>query len=153
MIFPNGSEPVSGWQVRFPIKRAPNAESYRVVDGQGNLAFLKIFDKERVANDGFDSKGQLLELSIMESLDHLGIPSFMESGVLEDERRPYMLTELVPGETLHHRLARDFALQQFHARLLMEQLLEIVAYLHALEDPVVHNERVRDISVKQVLLF
>ena len=140
MIFPNGSEPVMGWHVRFPIKRAPNAESYRVVNGQGNRAFLKIFDKERVAEDRLDPKGQLLELAIMEYLEHPGIPSFMESGVLENERRPYMLTELVPGETLDHRLARDFAFPKHDARMLMEQLLKIVAYLHALDDPVVHNE-------------
>ena len=140
MIFPNGSEPLLGWQVRFPIKRALNAESYRVVDGQGNRAFLKIFDKARMAADRLDPQGQLLELAILERLEHPRIPSFMESGVLEDGRRPYMLTELIPGETLDHRLARDFALQTYHAKMLMEQLLEIVTYLHALDDPVVHNE-------------
>ena len=140
MIFANGSEPVSGWQVRFPIKRAPNAQTYRVVDGQGNRAFLKVFDKELVPEDRLDPKGQLIEVAIMESLQHPYIPSFKESGMLEDERRAYMLTELVPGETLDHRLARDFALPKFHAKMLMEQLLEIVAYLHAVDDPVVHSE-------------
>lgn len=140
MIFPNGSEPVPGWKVRFPIKRAPNAESYRVVDGQGNRAFLKIFDMERVADDRLDPKGQLLELTIIECLEHPGIPSVIQSGVLEDERQPYIITELVPGETLDHRLARDFALPNYQAKLLMERLLEIVAYLHTLDDRVVHNE-------------
>lgn len=140
MIFQNGSEPVPGWQVRFPVKQAENAESYRVVDGEGSPAFLKVFDVDRMAEDRFDSTGHLLELGIMESLDHLGIPSFIRSGVLGEEKRPYLLTELVPGETLDHRLARDFALPSYLARSLMEGLLETVAYLHALGDPVVHNE-------------
>ena len=140
MTFPNGSEPVSGWEVRFPIKRAANAESYRVVDGQGNRAFLKIFDKNRVPQDRLDQTGQLIEMAIMDCVKHPGIPSFIKSGFLDDKTRPYMLTELVPGETLDHRLARDFALPTHHGWMLMEQLLQIVAYLHSLDDPVVHNE-------------
>ena len=140
MMFPNGSEPVPGWQVRFPVKQTANAESYRVVDDEGNPAFLKVFDLHRLAEDGFDATGQLLELAAVGSLDHPGIPSFIQSGVLGDDKRPYLLTELVPGETLDYRLARDFALPTYHARSLVEGLLEIVAYLHALDDPVVHNE-------------
>ena len=34
MIFPNGSEAIPGWRVRFPVKQAENAETYRVVDDQ-----------------------------------------------------------------------------------------------------------------------
>ncbi len=139
MTLPNGSEPLPGWRVRFPVKQGENAETYRVVDDQGSPAFLKVFDPARIPEDRFDSEGRLIEVAISESLNHPGIPTVRASGVLGD-RRPYLLVEPVPGETLDHRLAREFALPPAFALFLMRELLAIVAYLHGLDDQVVHNE-------------
>ena len=140
MIFPNGSEAIPGWRVRFPVKQAENAETYRVVDDRGNPAFLKVFDPARIPEDRFDSEGQLIEVAVSGSLSHPGIPAFKASGVLGPVKRPYLLAELVPGETLDHHLARKFALAPAFALFLMRELLATVAHLHALDDPVVHNE-------------
>lgn len=140
MIFPNGSEAIPGWRVRFPVKRAENAETYRVVDDRGTPAFLKVFDPTRIPEDRFDSEGRLIEVAISESLNHPGIPTVKASGVLGEVQRPYLLAELVPGETLDHRLAREFALPPAFALFLMRDLLATVAYLHGLDDQVVHNE-------------
>ena len=76
----------------------------------------------------------------MGSLDHPSIPTVESSGVVEPQGQPYLLTELVPGETLEDRLARDFALTSAHASVVIRELLEAVAYLHGLRDPVFHNE-------------
>ncbi len=140
MIFANGSEAIPGWHVRFPVKEAENAETYRVADDRGNPAFLKVFDPARIPEDRFDGEGQLIEVAISGSLSHPGIPTFMESGALAETKRPYLLAELVPGETLDHRLAREFALAPAFALLLMRDLLATVAYLHGLDDRVAHNE-------------
>ena len=76
----------------------------------------------------------------MGSLNHPSIPSVEASGVVGSRGQPYLLTELVPGETLEDRLARDFALTSAHASVVIRELLEAVAYLHGLRDPVFHNE-------------
>ena len=136
------SRPIPGWQVVGSIKQAADADTYRVADDRGNRAFLKVFHPGRIPEHRIGTDGGLLEVTILESLRHPRIPSVIESGELDDSRRPYLLTELVPGETLDQRLQRELVLHAGAAKLLLESLLEAVAYLHELRDPVVHNELV-----------
>ena len=142
MTAPNQSHPIPGWRIVGSVSQAANADTYRVADTGGGRAFLKVFHPDRTAEHGFGLGGKLLEIAILESLQHPSIPTVIEAGVLEDGKRPYLLTELVPGETLDHRLRREFALNAASADLLMRELLGVTAYLHALDDPVVHNELV-----------
>ena len=139
MALPNGNRPLPGWRIRFPVKQAENADTYRVADESGALAFLKVFHPDRIGADRFTSDGNLLEIAIMESLDHPGIPPIRQSGVL-DNGQPYFLGDLVPGETLDHRLARVAAISADAATSLMRELCAAISYLHALPDPVTHNE-------------
>lgn len=142
MIIPIRSHPIPGWQVVGSVKQASNADTYRVADDRGKRAFLKVFDLDRVPKHRVGAGGKLLEVTILESLNHPRIPSVIESGVLEKGKFPYLLTELIPGETLDHRLQREFALRAAPAKRLLSDLLRVVAYLHRLDDPVVHNELV-----------
>ena len=139
MPLPNGSRPLPGWQIRFPVKQAENADTYRVADESGALAFLKVFHLDRIGADRFTSDGMLLEIAIMESLDHPSIPPIRQSGVLNNGH-PYFLADLVPGETLDHRLARVVAISADAAKSLMRELCAAISYLHSLPDPVTHNE-------------
>ena len=136
------THPIPGWRVVGSVAQAVNADTYRVADSGGGRAFLKVFHPDRIPEHGFGPGGKLLEIAILQSLQHPGIPAVIEAGILEDGKCPYLLTELVPGETLDHRLQREFALSAAPADLLMRELLSVIAYLHALEDPVVHNELV-----------
>lgn len=142
MIIPVRTHPIPGWQVVGSVKQATNADTYRVADSRGNRAFLKVFHPDRIPEHRIGAGGKLLEVTILESLHHPRIPSVIESGVLEEDKRPYLLTELIPGETLDHRLQREFALRMAPAKRLLGDLLGVVAYLHGLDDPVVHNELV-----------
>ena len=139
MLLPNGSRPLPGWQIRFPVKQAENADTYRVADEKGALAFLKVFHPDRIGADRFTSDGELLEIAIMESLDHPGIPPIRQSGVLDDGQ-PFFLADLVPGETLDHRLARVVAISANAVGSLMRELCVPVSHLHSLPDPVTHHE-------------
>ena len=140
MILSKGTEVIPGWRVRFPVKQAANADTYRVANTTGQLGFFKLFHPQRIPEDRFDSDERLLEVVIMGALDHPSIPAVQASGIIGPRGQPYLLTELVPGETLEDRLARDFALTSAHASVVIRELLEAVAYLHGLEDPVFHNE-------------
>lgn len=139
MTLPNGSEPVEGWRIRFRITKGAKAEAYRVADNEQKLAFLKVFNSHGLKQDRLDSTGRPLELAIIGSLKCPGIPGLIQSGLLHSGGRPYFITDLVPGETLEMLLLRKFALSEDRAKPLLEGLLEIAAYLHALEDPVIHN--------------
>ncbi|WP_420462491.1 AAA family ATPase [Candidatus Palauibacter sp.] len=139
--FGAGEEPVSGFRVQFPIKRSANADTYRIVDHDGRLGFLKVFDRTRLPHDRFDARGQLREIAALASLSHEGIPEVWAHGETPvPDSSPYVLTRFVPGETLHERLRREYAVEPLIAKALMRSLLDVVAYLHELGDPLFHNE-------------
>ena len=139
MQYSKKQQPLPGYTVRFPIKEGINAETYRLVDGEKKAWFFKLFHPERLAEDRFNSDGRLRELVMLESLDVDGIPTLKEVGELDDES-PYALMEFVPGETLDDRLRRDYNLMPEVVIDIMEALAAIVARLHDLDDPVIHNE-------------
>ena len=140
MPFAPGTEVVPGWRIRFAIKAAADADTYRVVASDGELGFLKVFRLECVRADRFDPNGRLLEIVIAESIRHDGVPRVRESGVMEGSGWPYVLMELIPGETLGDLLAREVALPYPRSLALMRDLVQVAAHLHRREDPVHHNE-------------
>ena len=139
MQYSRKQQPLPGYTVRFPIKEGINAETYRLVEGEMKAWFFKLFHPERLAEDRFNSDGRLRELVMLDSLDVDGIPTLKEVGELDDES-PYALMEFVPGETLDDRLRRDYTLMPEVVMGIMKSLATIVARLHDLDDPVIHNE-------------
>ena len=140
MRFDKGQEALPGYRVKFPIKDAANAETYRVLDEAGQAFFLKIFQPNRLNEDDFDLDGRLREIRILEGLDLSGVPATRKSGTIgEGEEAPYVLMEFVSGETLHERLRREHTLLPEDARSMMLALLDTVGQLHAPDDPLIHN--------------
>ncbi len=131
---------VSGWVIRSHIKSSANAETYRVAGPSGRFGFLKVFDTDRVPEDRRGQDGELLETVIMQLIGHPGVPTVRSTGTIGAGKRPYLLTDLVPGETLADRLAREVVLTSAQVSVVMRDLLGIVAHIHTLDNPVFHNE-------------
>ena len=140
-MFQRGDEILSGWRVRFVAGAAAGTatQNYRVRHEDGARAFLKVLGGGRTGADALGADGRLREISILQSLTHPGVPRVLETGTLGTDGRPYVLMELVPGETLEALLARNIAVSPAHARELTLALLETVAHLHQRADPVFHN--------------
>ncbi|HEX4353750.1 MAG TPA: serine/threonine-protein kinase, partial [Polyangiales bacterium] len=68
------------------------------------------------------------EAKMLASLDHPNIVAVTDFGIAEDA--PYLVMELLEGETLADRLARG-PLDQQHAAQLSEALLRALAFVHA----------------------
>lgn len=135
-----GDEPVPGWRVRFVIGEGSGTEAYRVRGADGARGLLKLYPPARTGSRGPDCDATPHgEVNILKSLDHPGIPRVLDTGEIGADSRPYVLLELVPGETLEALLARNIALSPGHARELMRGLIATVARLHQWDDPVVHN--------------
>lgn len=135
-----GDELVPGWRVRFVIGDGSGTEAYRVRRADGERGLLKLYPPP---STGSDAPGRDVtphsEINILKSLDHPGIPRVLDTGVIGADSRPYVLLELVPGETLKALLARNVALSPGHARELMRSLIATVARLHQGYDPVAHS--------------
>ena len=91
------------------------------------------------------------EAKVLEALDHANIPAFIDHFEVKDERalRGFALVqEYVPGRTLRDAQQERPTPRASAMRPWLERLLEVCAYLHAREPPVIH----RDISPKNVIV-
>lgn len=93
------------------------------------------------------AKGQFEReaLALLE-LRHECVPRLHE--FFEEEGRYFLVQDFVEGETLQRVVERRGPLPEPEVRVLLEQLLSVLEYLHGLASPVVH----RDIKPENVIL-
>jgi cell division cycle protein len=98
----------------------------------------------------YDKDGQVIEVELASSLNHMNLCSFVDSGKLERDGHQllYVVTEYVKGENLNDRLYRGGSLSPMEIRQVMSALLSAINYIHTLDRPVIHNE----ITVENIML-
>ena len=142
MQFSKGESPVEGSKVLFPIKDARNAETYRIIDVDGMLSFMKIFNPDLLEPSDYDENGQLHELALLKDIHHPGIPELKRTGTMAMEVGdvPYGIFEFVPGETLMDVRRRELILNPEHVRQWVIELTRAVAHLHETTEVICHNQ-------------
>jgi hypothetical protein len=84
------------------------------------------------------------EAQLVARLSHPNLVRLLDAG--EDEDGPYLVLELVEGETLKDRIRREGALDPYEAARLCAQVADGLAYAHA--EGIVH----RDVKSQNVLI-
>lgn len=84
------------------------------------------------------------EAQLVGRLSHPNVVRLLDGG--EDEEGPYLVLELVEGETLKDRIQRDGALAPAEAARIVAQVADALAYAHA--EGIVH----RDVKSQNVLI-
>ncbi|MBR1798521.1 MAG: AAA family ATPase [Bacteroidales bacterium] len=130
------------YTVAFPIREGDYAETYRVKDSEGHNHFLKLIDLERLNGKQFDADGNVIEVNIMQGIDHPCVMHLIEHGEtsLGGRQVAYMVSEFISGETLEQRYNRERSSNPYEVRQWMLDVLEGLQYLHQQPDPVIHNE-------------
>lgn len=105
----------------------------------GHEVAIKVLELSRVrdwsAFERFDR-----ECAVLESLDHPGVPRVV-THIRDDERGRYLLVmERVPGRSLAEDLAEGRRRTEAGLLDLLEQLLDVLEYLHGLHPPVIHRD-------------
>ena len=136
--------------VVFPHKEGCYAQTYRVKDENGKVKFLKLIFMEELEVFQYDRDGQVIEVELASSLNHMNLCSFVDSGELEwnEHQLLYIVTEYVKGENLNDRLYRGSSLSPMEIRQIMSALLSAINYIHTLNRPIIHNE----ITVENIML-
>ncbi len=91
------------------------------------------------------------EAKVLRALNHPGIPRYVEHSAPTEKRpdaRFVLVQELADGVSLAQKLAGGWRPTEAQAERIGRQLLDICAYLHDLEPPVVH----RDIKPANVIV-
>jgi serine/threonine protein kinase len=106
------------------------------LDRMGDWKVLELFERES---------------KVLRQLSHPGIPAFVDSFAVEEVDTPQafvLVQELVRGRTLRELMRSQHVLGQAEMLAWFGEILEILAYLHALNPPVVH----RDVTPKNIIL-
>ena len=144
------NDSIGKYVVVFPHKEGSYAQTYRVKDEYGKVKFLKLIFMEELEVYQYDKDGQVIEVELASSLNHMNLCSFVDSGKLEWDGHQllYVVTEYVKGENLNDRLYRGGTLSPMEIRQVMSALLSAINFIHTLDRPVIHNE----ITVENIML-
>lgn len=141
-ILPKGFVIDSVYSVLLYIKQGNNAETYRVKGKDGKLYFLKLFNYAKLHRSAFDSNNNLLEIEFLKKIRHEHIVSYKDSGELiyDGKKFTYLVLDFIAGETLAERISREPFKNYYDIQQIIVGLLSGIAYLHALPEPIIHNE-------------
>lgn len=78
------------------------------------------------------------EAAILKSLNHPGIPRFYDFFI--EAGNKYLVMELVHGQDLEKRVQQDGLIAPQQAIVWMQQVCEVLAYLHNQATPIIHRD-------------
>ncbi len=109
----------------------------------GRAVAIKVLHAALLKHDGMDNR-MLQEAAILEELQHPGVTTIFDCGLLEDHR-PWIAMELVTGECLASKLARVGTLAPIEVCNLIAALADVLATAH------LHGVVHRDLKPENVL--
>lgn len=86
------------------------------------------------------------EAEVLKNLDHPGVVKLIECFV--EDHRGYVVLERVPGKSLRDLVESEGPLTESKVLSIIDQVLEILSYLHSRQPPVVH----RDVAPDNLLM-
>jgi serine/threonine protein kinase len=142
-------DPLQRYQIMDPLGRGAGGRTYRAIDrATSREVAVKVLSLRDTGGDWkrFDLFER--EVAVLKTLDHPGIPHYIDSYASERTGDYFLVMELVDGKPLSRRIAEQQRLDGATLRDMLDQALGILEYLHGLSPPVIH----RDIKPANLLL-
>jgi len=142
-------DPLQRYQIMDPLGRGAGGRTFRAIDrATSRQVAVKVLSLRDTGGDWkrFDLFER--EVAVLKTLDHPGIPRYIDSYASEPTGDYFLVMELVDGKPLSRRIAEQQRLDGATLRDLLDQALAILEYLHGLSPPVIH----RDIKPANLLL-
>ncbi|MCA9670351.1 MAG: serine/threonine protein kinase, partial [Myxococcales bacterium] len=128
------------YELGRPLGRGGQGHTYRARDREsGDAVAVKVL---HLSGGGGWKAFDLFEreCAVLRSLEHAGIPRYLDSFGDDDAGRYYLVMQLVEGDTLRDLLGRGETLAESQLWNVLHQLLGILEYLHGRSPPVIHRD-------------
>src|SRR5699024_8111233 len=103
---------------QFFLKKGSYAETYRVLDSNKKIKFLKLFDLNQLHRTQLNATGDVLEVEILKQLNHPNLVKFSDNGIviIESRKYAYAVLDFISGETLANKMSRDNGFNPYEAK-------------------------------------
>ncbi len=141
-------DPLQRYQVMEALGEGGQGSTYRGIDRATRRdVAIKVLSLKRMGKwKHFDLFER--EVEVLESLDHPGIPRYIDDYASESTGDYFLVMELVEGRPLSAFVRGQQRMRPDTLRQVLVQALEILRYLHGLSPPVIH----RDIKPANLIL-
>ena len=139
----SSNEQIGAYRVQSVIKANHYTETYRVVDGNNNPFFLKLFIVNKMPPKLLNPETHgVKEIEYCKLLNHRNIVSHVADGRFERESGVYQwyVTDYFTGDVLADRLARKGKMSEDEALRVFRSLMAALQYMHAKAPAICHND-------------
>lgn len=144
----SSDDPLRRYQVMEPLGHGGSGRTFRAVDRQtARQVAVKVLSLHQLEDwKRFDLFER--EASVLATLDHPGIPRYIDRFSSEASGDYFLVMELIDGTALSKHIHEGRRMTAATLTDMLEQGLRILDYLHTLSPPVIH----RDIKPANLLL-
>lgn len=131
---------IDSYTMQFFLKKGDYAETYRVLDKQKNIRFLKLFDYNKLHRTQIIENGEVLEIEILKQLNHPNVVKYRDCGtvIIESKKYAYVVLDFISGETLANKISRENKLNPYQAKQIILGVLNGLSFLH--QKGIIHND-------------
>lgn len=139
---------IDKYTVVFPIKQSFYAETYRVINPDSTLGFLKLICHSKLRPYQLDARGRIKEVNLVKAVSHPNLCRFIDSSHIEKDGElfTYYVMSFVSSETIESRARRvHFTVNDI--KTMAKALLNALNALHSNSRCILHN----DVNAENVL--
>lgn len=131
----------SQYEIKHYIESTSFCELYSAIDIKTKKPVnIGVYNAAKISRNDLDSDGNLREVGFLKK-SIKGFPKYLDDGefIKGVDKFRFIVTEHIMGESVEDRMKRKGSYDEFDAKFIIYQILDIANELHAFEEPILFN--------------